>query len=60
MNDEQWNEIIESEREGESGPWLCPDCDELTVELGVRFEGGAAVESTFMCNSCQASVTAPA
>ena len=60
MDQERWNEIIESERQGDSGPWLCLDCDEPNIELGVRFQGGAAVELTFMCNYCDTSVTVPA
>jgi hypothetical protein len=60
MDEERWNEIIESEREGDCGPWLCFDCDDPTIELGVRFADGAPAELTFMCISCQASVTVPA
>ncbi|MBO0609262.1 hypothetical protein [Myceligenerans salitolerans] len=60
MDQERWNDIVESGRQGDCGPWLCFDCDDLTVEQGVRFGDDAAVEITYMCNSCVASITVPA
>ncbi|MCD0443226.1 hypothetical protein LO763_06240 [Glycomyces sp. A-F 0318] len=59
MDEERWNEIIESERQGDCGPWLCLDCDDPTIELGVGFKDGEVTELTFMCVSCEASVTVP-
>ncbi|SDE37352.1 hypothetical protein [Glycomyces harbinensis] len=60
MDEERWNEIIESGRQGDSGPWLCYDCDDPNIEMGVRFEDKRVVELTFMCNACATSVTVPA
>ncbi|WP_067962511.1 hypothetical protein [Nocardiopsis trehalosi] len=60
MSDDEWNDIIDSARQGESGPWTCPECDEYAVESGQRFEQGQVVEHTLMCFACQAEVVAPA
>jgi hypothetical protein len=60
MNNDEWNDIIRSAKQGESGPWTCPECDEYTVESGQRFEQGHVVEHTLMCFACQAEVVAPA
>ncbi|MFD7026088.1 hypothetical protein [Promicromonospora sukumoe] len=41
-------------REGDGGPWSCPECDEFAVELGQRFVRRGVVESTVLCLACQA------
>ncbi|WP_147267971.1 hypothetical protein [Spongiactinospora rosea] len=60
MNDDEWNDIMDEAKEGECGPWMCPECDGYTVELGERFEQGQVVELTLMCVACEAQVVAPA
>ncbi|MFW6641883.1 hypothetical protein ACOALZ_17815 [Nocardiopsis algeriensis] len=60
MNDDEWNDIILSVKQGDSGPWACPECDEYTVELGQRFEQGEVVEHALLCLACEAEVVAPA
>ncbi|MFB4273417.1 hypothetical protein [Nonomuraea sp. GTA35] len=60
MSDDEWNHIIRSVKQGEPGPWTCPECDEYTVELGQRFGQGHVVEHTLMCLACEAEVVAPA
>ncbi|MEU0487608.1 hypothetical protein ABZ249_00160 [Nocardiopsis sp. NPDC006139] len=60
MNDDEWNRIILSAKQDESGPWSCPECDEYTVHAGQRFDQGRVVEYTLMCFACQAEVVAPA
>lgn len=63
MKDGEWAEIIQSaKQDDEDGvwAWTCPECDEYSVETGVRFEHGQVVEYTLMCLSCGATVIAPA
>lgn len=43
-----------SVHEGANGPWMCPECDEVAVELGQRFRRRGVVESTLLCLACQA------
>ncbi|MFJ3407074.1 hypothetical protein [Promicromonospora sp. NPDC090134] len=49
-----WRDIIDSVREGAGGPWMCPECDEVAVELGQRFVRRGVVESTLLCLACEA------
>jgi hypothetical protein len=58
MSDDEWEWIIRSAKQDDTGPWTCPECDEYTVELGQRFSGGRVVEYTLMCFSCDAQVVA--
>ncbi|MBO2458066.1 hypothetical protein [Actinomadura violacea] len=60
MSNDEWNRIVRSAKQGEPGPWSCPECDECTVELGQRFKQRHVVEYTLMCLACQAEVVAPA
>jgi hypothetical protein len=66
MKSDEWAEIVRSAKRGdeddEDGVWIwtCPECDEYSVEMGVRFEHGEVVEYTLMCLSCGAEVVAPA
>lgn len=66
MKSDEWAEIIRSAKQGNEADedgvwtWTCPECDEYSVEMGVRFEHGEAVEYTLMCLSCEAEVVAPA
>ena len=60
MNDSEWDRIIRSAKQDESGPWSCPECDEYTVEPGQRFNANRVVEHTLMCLACGAKVVAPA
>jgi hypothetical protein len=63
MKNDEWAEIIQSaKQDDEEGVWIwtCPECDEYSVEMGVRFEHGEVVEYTLMCSSCEATVVAPA
>lgn len=57
MSNDEWNQMIRSAKQGESGPWTCPEC---AVELGQRFKQRHVVEYTLMCLACQAEVVAPA
>lgn len=52
--------MIRAAKQGEAGPWTCPECDEFAVELGQRFKQRQVVEYTLMCLACQAEVVAPA
>ncbi|TYK52816.1 hypothetical protein [Actinomadura decatromicini] len=60
MSEDEWNRIIRSVKQGQLGPWTCPECDEYAVELGQRFAQGHVVERTLLCFACQAKVAAPA
>ncbi|MGI5170362.1 hypothetical protein ACQEU3_39030 [Spirillospora sp. CA-253888] len=58
MSDDEWDHIMRAAKQGESGPWTCPECDDCTVESGQRFEQGHVVEHTLMCFACEAEVSA--
>ncbi|MGI5189890.1 hypothetical protein ACQEVI_17250 [Promicromonospora sp. CA-289599] len=63
MKSDEWAEIIRSAKRGDEDgvlTWTCPECNEYSVEMGVRFEHGEAVEYTLMCLYCGAEVVAPA
>jgi hypothetical protein len=63
MKNDEWDQIVrEAKQEDEDGVWIwtCPECDEYSVEMGVRFEHGKVVEYALTCLSCEAEVVAPA
>lgn len=66
MKSAEWAEIIRSAKQDDGDDedgvwtWTCPECDEYSVEMGVRFERGKVAEYTLMCLSCEAGVVVPA
>lgn len=63
MKKDEWDAIVrEAKQDDEDGVWTwsCPECDEYSVELGVRFARGEVAEYVLTCLSCGAGVAAPA